>query len=106
MSERVLFLDVDGVLNHEAAFTTMKLGPAPIDPACVAQLDRVVEATGAKIVLSSAWRNLPGLERKLRDSKALKHRRRSDWRTKHLASVSKGGVIIARVRGDEIAEWL
>lgn len=51
---RVIFLDIDGVLNghdwdEDAASNRIR-------PECVAMLNRIVSATGAQIVLSSAWR--------------------------------------------------
>lgn len=46
---KILFLDIDGVLN-----TNHK----NIDPALCAKVERVLDATGAVVVLSSAWRNL------------------------------------------------
>lgn len=65
---KVIFLDFDGVLNslqwwkspERAAMTRHSLHARSrrnIDPANVAQLQRIVEATGAKIVISSAWRH-------------------------------------------------
>ena len=51
---RVLFLDIDGVLNgHEILLAA---GCCGIDPKCVAHLNWVLERTGCKLVLSSAWR--------------------------------------------------
>ena len=51
---RLLFLDVDGVLNcHD---WDAKAQSCRIRHKCVAQLNRIVRATGVKIVLSSAWR--------------------------------------------------
>lgn len=54
---KVLFLDVDGVLNSNAyrAYddATKRLGMAPEH---VAELHRIVVATGCKIVVSSMWR--------------------------------------------------
>jgi len=53
----VLFLDIDGVLNSaesRARGTTPE--DAVFDPIAVARLDRIVVATGARIVVSSAWR--------------------------------------------------
>jgi len=44
---RVLFLDLDGVLNA---------GHGPLDPDCVARLNRIIDATGAVIVVHSMWR--------------------------------------------------
>lgn len=66
-SMKVLFLDVDGVLNSndfyekrhedgkykdgETAFC------ANIDPECIARVNRIIEATGCKVVLTSSWRS-------------------------------------------------
>ena len=51
---KLLFLDIDGVLNghdwDEAAQSNR------IQYRCVKQLNRIIAATGCKIVLSSAWR--------------------------------------------------
>jgi hypothetical protein len=50
----VLFLDIDGVLNDhtydERAESTTILRP------CVERLNRVLDATGCVVVISSAWR--------------------------------------------------
>ena len=48
---RVLFLDVDGVLNAYGADELL------LDEKMCAQVDRIVEATDAIIVLSSTWRH-------------------------------------------------
>ena len=56
---KVVFLDIDGVLNCAATFTsneTRMLGRYFLDPAMLARLDRIVDATGARIVISSCWR--------------------------------------------------
>jgi len=49
---RIIFLDMDGVMNH---IGHMK-GPDPIDPECIKRLNEIVEATDAKVVISSTWR--------------------------------------------------
>lgn len=51
--EPLLFLDIDGVLNTPESYAP---GRALIEPACARQLQRVIDATGARLVLSSAWR--------------------------------------------------
>jgi len=52
MVDRVVFLDIDGVLiNEKYANTNMA------DPACVEQLNRITDRTGAKIVVSSSWKH-------------------------------------------------
>ena len=53
---RVIFLDIDGVLNQ----CDWKEGdPRPATcPSCVRQLNRVLKETGASVVLVSNWRHL------------------------------------------------
>lgn len=58
---KIVFLDIDGVLNHSATRhnvspTTTEPLPIPIEPACMARLNRLIAETGAKIVISSSWR--------------------------------------------------
>lgn len=53
---KVIFLDIDGVLN--CVDTTVKCKAfVGIDEKYVARLKRIVEATGAQIVLSSSWKH-------------------------------------------------
>lgn len=61
---KIIFLDVDGVLNDELAYKDWKENPdketfedsdIPTNQH-MAQLKKIVDATGAEIVLSSAWR--------------------------------------------------
>jgi hypothetical protein len=52
MSAPVLFLDFDGVL----AWVNGTQGRDTVDPAAVAQLQRVVRETGCDVVVSSTWR--------------------------------------------------
>lgn len=49
----IIFLDVDGVLNSERS---LKANQGYIDPAAVENLKTIVDATGARIVLTSSWR--------------------------------------------------
>lgn len=67
MTRRIIFLDVDGVLNHVAFRKTTSVispvGTPPelrglqlIDPDAVERLNALVEKTGAEVVLSSSWR--------------------------------------------------
>ena len=51
---RIIFLDIDGVLNHWDGI--QKHGMDYIGDAQVAQLARVVDATDARFVLTSTWR--------------------------------------------------
>ena len=67
MIMKIIFLDFDGILNHEAFYkeryekrndgNVIEHPYNQIDPKCVANLNNLCEATGAKIVISSTWRN-------------------------------------------------
>lgn len=48
---RVIFLDIDGVLNS-------KNSPYEINERCVKRLAKIVKKTEAKIVISSNWRHI------------------------------------------------
>lgn len=52
---KILFLDIDGVANCRS--TKQRFGVfIGIDPKMVAEIKRIVKATGCLIVLSSTWR--------------------------------------------------
>lgn len=78
---KVLFLDVDGVLNSDAYFQVHPRSSRPsdmaqqLDPMACALLNDVLAATSAKIVLSSDWRfkidSVEHMERLLRSRGAL-----------------------------------
>lgn len=68
---KALFLDFDGVLNHRKWIADVnakcdeenlpiheliKNQFRELDAVCVARINKIVEATGAKIVVSSTWR--------------------------------------------------
>ena len=51
-----IFLDIDGVLINRKSLRQASGLRANADPYCVAELNRITDATGAKIVVSSTWR--------------------------------------------------
>lgn len=62
---KVIFLDIDGVLNSHRYMKTGKfrkgasfhdVNVSMIDPKTIKHLNSITDATGAKIVLSSSWR--------------------------------------------------
>jgi hypothetical protein len=61
---KILFLDFDGVLNshkwigaNQHLFNSKQLFMhSDVDSEAVARLQRIVDATGAKVVISSTWR--------------------------------------------------
>ena len=54
---KVIFLDVDGVLNNLFTSDRSPEGWTGVDDANLVQLERVVRKTGAVIVLSSTWKD-------------------------------------------------
>lgn len=67
MSERVVFLDCDGVLATKRCMLYADPCPellhdaegiedTPLERRCLSELKRVVDETGAKVVLSTTWR--------------------------------------------------
>ena len=118
MNERkIIFLDIDGVLNTKWWYTRMdrntprdKYGYA-FDPKAVANLRRVVDETGAGIVISSSWkcmglsqmedmwdeRNLPGNVVGITPNSV------SD---ELLVDTDIDSMELFHIRGEEIKEWL
>ena len=61
--EKIIFLDIDGVLNTKWGYTQMdrntpkdKYGYS-FDPRSVANLKKILDETGAEIVISSSWKS-------------------------------------------------
>jgi hypothetical protein len=52
---RVVFLDIDGVLNCDSTPNPRNF-PYIVDPKLLARLKKMLDRTGAKVVLSSTWR--------------------------------------------------
>ena len=52
----IIFLDIDGVLNNRHTRTKTSDGWCFVDDHLVAKLKRLVDLSGARIVLSSTWR--------------------------------------------------
>lgn len=98
---RVVFLDVDGVLNSVAySKSGRRRGPKHarnIDRLAVAHLNTIVDATNAVVVISSVWRLLHSLPKLRSYLRQRGFRGRIIGRTEEFPSDT---------RGAEIAEWL
>ena len=53
---KVVFLDIDGVLNSKNTKAYTPSGCCGIEKALLKRLRRIIESTGAKVVLSSTWK--------------------------------------------------
>jgi CO dehydrogenase/acetyl-CoA synthase gamma subunit (corrinoid Fe-S protein) len=87
---KVLFLDIDGVVNS-AKLGTMA-GLFPIDPMAAFRVGKIELDTDCKVVLSSSWRHHPEAKEVV-EKKVVK-----------LYDVTPDGDTY--YRGDEIQEWL
>ena len=93
---KVLFLDVDGVLNRRSLLT-VEADTFALCPKACARLQVLIARTGAKIVLSSSWRSSEQHIAYLHKFSVLDEAH-EDWQTKKARD--------EQTRGDEIAEWL
>ena len=66
---KYLFLDIDGVLNHDEWFESENYKKhqenwkkSMFDPACVERVNTILDKTGARLVISSSWRSMTDLE--------------------------------------------
>ena len=66
---KYLFLDIDGVLNHDEWFESEHYKKhqenwkkSMFDPECVARVNKILEVTRAELVVSSSWRSMSDLE--------------------------------------------
>lgn len=100
---KVIFLDIDGVLNSRdyfmtcLPFRTTRLDEK-IDPVAVDRLNRITRATEAVIVLSSAWRI--GFQGELDGLKKLFERHSIEAELVGMTPNSSGN------RGNQIQSWL
>ncbi len=103
----VIFLDIDGVLVTRQSLQKGQSGlRAKADPRAVIQLNRVLKATEAQLVISSTWRFSMGPEQ-------LQTVLCDEWGVQgHIVGTTPtclaavGGIVIATPRGVEIQAWL
>jgi len=120
----IIFLDMDGVLNSVAFFDanpgrnpgtnpivdTTSVGDSwwtsMVDAEAVARLNRVIEATGAKIVISSSWRYHCEPEKMQRILEAEGFKGEVIGRTPFHHLLPQGIRDLDGSRGQEISVWL
>jgi len=106
---KVIFLDIDGVLNSRQSWAQRKHGSGTeaIDPDAMARLNRLLRQSGASIVVSSSWRSTVARTREVLCANGL------CWPTRVIGCTPRSevawgehGLYVARQRGDEIQAWL
>lgn len=105
----IIFLDVDGVLNHRSIFKP-GTGPDPLCPKAIKRLKTLADHADASIVLSSTWRLGGRNSRHVQKLEAagVLERLHEDWHTIDLPNEFRGNLLVVDYprRGKEIAEWL
>ena len=106
MSDKVIFLDIDGVIQSPRYCIAMNQSGflAAFEPAAMSMLRNLIKESGAKIVISSTWRmgDNAQTERELKmffrvcGFKEIANAFHDEWRTD-----SDG-----ELRGEEIKRWL
>ncbi len=115
--KRILFLDIDGVLNTKWWYTQMdrnsprdQYGYA-FDPKAVANLKRIVEETGAGIVISSSWKSFGFSElEEMWTDRGLPGKligvTPNSVSDELLLNADIDSIELFHIRGEEIKEWL
>ncbi len=100
---KVLFLDFDGVLNCDRYVRDHGRTGVMLDPGRLALVKRIIDATGASIVLSTSWREYwSPIPEECHETGALINRL---FREQGLTIYDKTPRLAAR-REQEIARWL
>lgn len=105
---KVLFLDIDGVVNNQNNFSPIaKRTPYPIDSYCAFLIGRIQIRTGCEVVLSSSWRHYPEAIKIVSDSVVKIFDKTPDhieW--DGVKRFARGREWPHELRGDEINAWL
>lgn len=89
---RILFLDIDGVVNNKETFHKYPKMHYPIDQHCAFLVGKIQLDTGCEVVLSSSWRH---------------HTESVEHVKKHIVPiVGMTGHCCTGLRGAEIHDWL
>lgn len=105
MNDRILFFDVDGVLNNHAINKDAQ--SCTLEPKCVREFNRILAVCEPRVVVSSAWRYLI-----LRQSMTLQgfgHLLRTHGVSERIGRLLEGCTLSDEVlptRGKQIEQWL
>ena len=103
MHDKIIFLDIDGVLNNRTTKNRNVHGCIGINVSLTQIFKRIIKETGAKVVLSSTWRLYKDLVKDIENNLCPEVEivgQTPDSRE------SIGGIFIGRTRGDEIKAWI
>lgn len=100
---KVIFVDFDGVLNTEKYVRSCSEFGLIIDPSKMVLLEQIIDATDAKIVLSTSWREHWDEEPKNCDNIGIEINNIFEQYGLHIFGKTP---ILNSCREDEIAAWL
>ena len=114
---KIMFLDIDGVLNTKWWYTQMERNSPrdqygyAFDPKAVANLKRIVEETGAGIVISSSWKSFGFSElEEMWTDRGLPGKligvTPNSVSDELLLEADIDSIELFHIRGEEIKEWL
>lgn len=101
---KLIGLDYDGVIRSYRSITNRT--PDGVDPICVAALNHIIKATGAKIVVTSSWRNgkIAPMQRLLKKWGVIG---KVIGVTPDLCQRDPSSLLfLATCRGDELSKWI
>lgn len=105
---KVLFLDIDGVVNKQDNFNPTKKGTLyPLDSYCTFLVGRITLQTGCSVVLSSSWRYDPQSVKNVSERVVeLLDATTTNYKWDGVKRFARGREWPHELRGDEVNEWL
>ena len=100
---KILFLDFDGVLNSEKYVKNSNEFGAVIDPDRMILLKQIIDSTGAKIVLTTSWREHWDKDPQSCDDTGIEI---NNIFEKYSLNIFDKTLILDSCREDEIFDWL
>ena len=100
---KILFLDFDGVLNSEKYVKNSNEFGVVIDPERMILLKQIIDSTGAKIVLTSSWREHWDKDAQSCDDTGIEI---NNIFEKYNLNIFDKTLILNSCREDEIFDWL
>ena len=103
MKENIIFLDIDGVLNHEVWYNSKEYGSLEkldrvrhLDPSSVKLINKLCLQANCKVVISSTWR----VGMSLSDLQAMLDKAGATFKIIDVTGITREGI-----RGVEIYNW-
>lgn len=104
---KVIFLDIDGVLNYTNCPYKLPDGWYFVDDEKIKLLKEIIDATDAKVILSSTWRvGWEDLEHNMQTTDAENFIRLRDKLREFNIEFLSRTPMLGKTRGEEIMQWI